>query len=217
MMLKWLRLNYVIVLFALFAGLVFFLIFSATANGFYLKPAVITSKQIQKNVIIDKSVKSTESVVLKKQARSGFPVRIKIPKINVDTLVESVGLTPWGAVGVPKKPNNTAWYNLGQYPGANGNAVIVGHYGRWKNGIGSAFDKINLLAKGDVLYVKDERGTTTTFIVREIRKYKPTDIVADVFVSKDKKAHLNLITCEGVWDKVSKNYSNRLVVFTDKK
>jgi len=34
--------------------------------------------------------------------------------------------------------------------------------------------------------------------------------------SSDAKAHLNLITCEGVWDKVSKSYSKRLVVFTDR-
>jgi hypothetical protein len=29
------------------------------------------------------------------------------------------------------------------------------------------------------------------------------------------KVHLNLITCGGVWDKVGKSYSNRIVVFAD--
>lgn len=208
MLLKWLRLNYIIILFALFSGLVFFFIFGLSSSGFYLKPGVITDRQTNGNVNTEK---------LENQERSGFPVWIKIPKINVDTSVESVGLTPQGAVDVPKKPDNAAWYNLGPYPGENGNAVIVGHYGIWKNGSGSAFDNIYKLIKGDIVYVKDEKGVTTTFVVRELRKYKPNDIAEDVFIANDDKAHLNLITCEGFWDKISKSYSSRLVVFADKK
>jgi len=33
--------------------------------------------------------------------------------------------------------------------------------------------------------------------------------------SNDGKAHLNLITCAGVWDEVEKSHSSRLVVFAD--
>ena len=149
------------------------------------------------------------------QVSPGLPMRLKIPKINVDAVVEYVGLTPQGAVGVPKGPSNTAWFDLGPRPGEKGSSVIVGHFG-WKNGIPAAFDNLNKLRKGDKLYVEDDKGAIISFVVRESRRYDQKADASDVFSSNDGKPHLNLITCEGIWSKVSKSYSNRLVVFTDK-
>jgi LPXTG-site transpeptidase (sortase) family protein len=161
---------------------------------------------------------TTNTVTPPKQEKvnPGLPVRLKIPKINVDAVVEYVGLTSQGDMGAPKGPDGVAWYKLGPRPGDNGSAVMAGHYGRWKNGQGSVFDNLSKLIKGDNLYVIDEKGATTTFVVRELRTYNPNDDHAEVFISKDGKAHLSLITCEGVWNEAQKTYSNRLVVFTDK-
>lgn len=150
------------------------------------------------------------------KADSGLPVRLKIPKINVDAAVDPMGTTPSGAMEIPSGSKNVGWYKFGPHPGDNGSAVIDGHYGRWKNGEGSVFDDLNNLEKGDILYIDDEKGATTTFVVRESRKYDPNADASDIFESSDGKAHLNLITCEGIWDKASKSYSQRLVVFTDK-
>lgn len=143
--------------------------------------------------------------------------RLKIPKINVDAAVESVGLTPSGAMDVPKVPADTAWLDIGPRPGNTGSAVIAGHYGPWKNGEVSVFDDLNKLSKGDSLYIEDEKGKTTAFVVRESKRYNPNEEVSEVFNSNDGKSHLNLITCDGVWNEASKSYSKRLVVFTDKK
>ena len=145
-----------------------------------------------------------------------IPVRLKIPRINVDATIESVGLTPQGAVGVPKGSSNTSWYNLGPRPGERGNAVITGHYGIWKNGKPTVFNNLLKLRQGDKIYVKDLKGATLTFVVREVRKYDPNADASDVFISSDGKAHLNLITCDGAWNKVSKSYPRRLVIFTDR-
>ena len=145
----------------------------------------------------------------------GSPARLKIPSINVDAHIEYVGLTPDGAMDVPKDPDNVAWFDLGPHPGENGSAVMAGHYG-WKNNIPAVFDNLHKLRKGDKLYIEDDKGVIITFVVRESRRYNPNDDASDVFGSTDGKSHLNLITCEGVWDKISKTYSKRLVVFTDK-
>jgi LPXTG-site transpeptidase (sortase) family protein len=150
------------------------------------------------------------------QINSGLPVRLRIPGINVDSVIEYVGLTSDGAMDVPKDPDDVAWYKLGQRPGEIGSAVIAGHYGTWKNGKGSVFDNLYKLRKGDKIYVEDNKGTNTAFVVRESRRYDPKADASDVFISDNGKAHLNLITCEGTWNKVSKSYSQRLVVFTDK-
>lgn len=144
------------------------------------------------------------------------PARLKIPGINVDAVVESVGLTSGGAMDMPKNPDEVAWFNLGTRPGENGSAVIDGHYGTWKNGQGSVFDNLYKLRPGDKVYIEDDGGATATFVVRESRSYDPNAEAVDVFSSSDGKSHLNLITCEGTWNKNSKSYSQRLVVFTDK-
>lgn len=148
------------------------------------------------------------------QQKSGLSSRIKIPSITVDAAVEHVGLTSNAAMGVPKGPTTTAWFERGPRPGEIGSAVIAGHYG-WKDGIQSAFDDLYRLKKGDKVYFENSNGVVTTFVVRELKTYGENADATEVFNSSDGKAHLNLITCEGAWNKENKSYANRLVVFTD--
>jgi len=150
-----------------------------------------------------------------RQTRAELPVRIVIPAINVDAMIEYVGLTPQGAMGVPAGPTSTAWFDLGPRPGEVGSAVIAGHEG-WKGGIRAVFDDLYQLRKGDKVYIEDEKGATTTFVVREIQRYDQNGNASDVFSSNDGGAHLNLVTCEGIWNAAKKSYSDRLVVFTDR-
>lgn len=143
-------------------------------------------------------------------------LRLKIPKINIDAAIETVGITNTGEMDVPKNPANVAWYNQGPLPGDIGSAVIDGHYGPWKSGEISVFNNLNKLNIGDNLSIYDEKGITSNFVVKKIKKYKPDAETSDIFISNDGKSHLNLITCNGIWDEVSKSYSERLVIFTDK-
>ncbi|TSC65123.1 MAG: peptidase C60 sortase A and B [Parcubacteria group bacterium Gr01-1014_91] len=145
----------------------------------------------------------------------GLPVRLKIPVINVDAGIEYVGITSDGAMGVPKSPESAGWFQFGPRPGETGSAVIDGHFG-WRDNAPAVFDNLDSLRVGDRLYIEDDTGATVTFIVRETRLYNPREDAGSVFNSSDGKAHLNLITCEGVWDAVSESYSKRLVVFADR-
>lgn len=115
----------------------------------------------------------------------------------------------------PKGPDNVAWYKFGQRPGFTGSAVIAGH-SNWYNGAPAVFDNLNKISLGDKLYVVDDKGQTTTFVVRQSRDYNQHNDASSVFGSNDGKAHLNLITCEGVWNKASQSFSQRLVVFADR-
>ena len=149
-------------------------------------------------------------------ASAGLPVRLKIPKIGVDALVEQMGLTTEGAMEAPSGAKNVGWYKLGVYPGNEGSAVIDGHYGTWKNGDTSVFDDINKLVAGDSIIVEDEKGVLVTFIVRELQTLGKDDDATAVFASTDDKAHLNLITCQGDWIDDESTRADRLVVFADK-
>lgn len=146
---------------------------------------------------------------------NNIPVRIKIPSINIDAPIESVGLTIDGEIDVPEGPINAAWFDQWPRPGEDGNSIIIGHSG-WKDDIPAVFDNLYKLQKGDKIYIEDSKGMIISFVVNESRKYDPKADALDVFYSNDGKSHLNLITCIGVWNKISKSRSDRLVVFTDK-
>ena len=139
-------------------------------------------------------------------------MRLKIPSINVDTAIEYVGLTSSREMEVPKNTAEAGWFELGPRPGEKGSAVIAGHF-NGRNGEAGVFADLYKLKAGDKLYIEDNKGVTTTFIIRESRTYDP-GLAGDVF-SRSDGAYLNLITCDGVWDGVKKSYNKRLVVFTD--
>jgi LPXTG-site transpeptidase (sortase) family protein len=170
--------------------------------------------------VTDNPSKTYEELVIEnatpqEQESLGLPVRLQIPAIKVDASLEYVGLTSQGAVGVPTDPANAAWYDLGPLPGDIGSAVITGHI-NWYYGATGVFANLSKVKPGDTITVQDVKGTVLSFVVRETKSYDPATIATDVFVSNDGKAHLNLITCEGVWDKRAKQYTQRLVVFADK-
>ncbi len=144
------------------------------------------------------------------------PVRLEIPSIKIDAIIYGAGLTSTGDMDISENPDEVAWYRLGPKPGEIGSAVIAGHYG-WKDGHGSIFNNLHTLVKGDEISVYDQKGVKKTFVVQATQIYDPQADATKVFTSTDKKAHLNLVTCEGTWVNNKDSYSNRLVVFTDLK
>lgn len=187
---------------AFFSAIILFLIHSLFRQSLFIKSS-------------QKSVEFVQPPVSLKQVVFGLPIRLKIPKIDVDATIKYVGLTPEGAIDIPKDPADVAWFELGPRPGENNSAIISGHYG-WKNDIPAVFDNLHELVKGDKIYIEDEGGVTITFVVRESKTYGENENASAVFDSNDGTSHLNLVTCQGVWNKAKKSYSNRLIVFTDK-
>lgn len=167
------------------------------------------------NFHLPKESLNKQMAFVAEQTNINLPIRLKIPSINVDASVEYVGLTQGGAMDVPKKPEDVAWYNLGPRPGESGSSVIDGHSG-YKNNKPAVFDNLHKLQKGDKVYVEDSKGNKITFVINKISSYKENQNAADVFSSNDGASHLNLITCTGVWDSVAKSHSERLIVFADK-
>ena len=155
------------------------------------------------------------TIVVPTKVIAQLPVNLIIPKIKVDAFIEYLGITPAGAMDVPAGPSNVAWFDLGPRPGDIGSAVIAGHEG-WKNNIPAVFDNLYQLQVGDTIYTEDGVGSTTAFIVRKIQTFGQYDSTATIFDSTDGKSHLNLITCEGIWNPITKSSPERLVVFADK-
>ncbi len=142
----------------------------------------------------------------------GLPVRLIIPKISVDARVSLMGLTSSGNMEAPSTNQDAGWYKYGPHPGNTGSAVIAGHLGV---GSKAVFTDLSLLEKGDTVSIKDDRGRTTSFVVRETRTYAYDTEPSEVFRSTT-GVHLNLITCNGDYNIGQQTYSERLVVFTDR-
>lgn len=162
----------------------------------------------------DQFLKSTKQVLgseIEKE-KLGEPRYLRIPKINVEADVVEVGLTPYGNMGVPKSAFDIGWFNLGSRPGELGSSVMTGHFNS-KDGKAGVFFDLYKLKTGDKLYVEDANKIITVFVVRESRIYD-SGYAEEVFSSND-GFHLNLVTCDGVWDGVKESYSKRLVVFAD--
>ena len=193
--------------------IIFFLIiiFFSTTN-LRIQSSHIKSDSIIKNQSWENKTKnnkiSTEKIV------SGLPIWLIIPKINVDAPIKYVGLTAQWNMDAPKGPDIVTWFKLWPKPWEIGSAVIAGHYGKWKNGKISVFKNLNKLVKGNKIYIKNDKWITISFVVTKTKQYKRNADAWEVFTSDDGKSHLNLITC--IYDKISKTYPKRLVVFTDK-
>lgn len=175
----------------------------------------VSAHSNQENIAAPSNQENIAAYSNQEQEAVGLPVRLKIPVIHVDSAVIPVGLASDGTMDAPKDPAEVAWYSFGARPGETGSAVIAGHYD-WTNNTPAVFDNLHKLSKGDKIYVEDENGASATFVMREIRTYGKDDDASNVFGANDDKAHLNLITCAGVWNRAKKTYTKRLIVFTDK-
>ncbi len=166
--------------------------------------AVVPEQASIAAIIVPKII--PEAIVKPAQAR------ILIPSINVNAAIKDMGLTPEGAMAVPDSNVDTGWFSYGTRPGETGSAVIGGH-NDWNNAAG-VFYRLEELSIGDVITVVDAQGVSTLFVVRETRMYNPTDDATGIFTSAS-GAHLNVITCSGVFDATTNSYTKRFVVFAD--
>lgn len=146
---------------------------------------------------------------------AGVPVRLEVPAIGVDAVVERVGLTSERAMDVPKDWMNVGWYENGPLPGAEGNAVIAGHLDT-NTGGPAVFWMLNRLSPGDQVIVTYSSGDRYTFVVQELVEYDhdAEGEVIDTVFGDSLAPNLNLVTCQGVWDYGNRTYNKRLVVFT---
>jgi len=157
--------------------------------------------------------RQTKAAVIKKEPETGLPVRLIIPKINLDAAVEQVGLDSQGRMDVPKDPWNVAWYDKGFRPGENGSAVIAGHLDTATSA--AVFYQLDGLVPGDDIYVNDDRGKQYHFVVSNKESYPFDRFPLEAVFASEGRAQLNLVTCQGVFDLSAQNYSNRLVIYSE--
>jgi len=141
-----------------------------------------------------------------------LPSRLLIPTIGVNAEIQYVGVNDKGEMEVPSNITDVGLFKFGVIPGQTGSAVIAGHFNGENNQEG-VFANLNKLKAGDKLSIEDKTGKSITFIVQKKELYD-SGYADDVF-NQSGDAHLNLVTCDGLWDEAKKSYTKRLVIFSD--
>lgn len=144
----------------------------------------------------------------------GIPVRVQIPKIGMNATVETVGLEADGTMSVPKSWWTVGWYSLGYKIGDSGSAVFSGHYDT-STGAPAVFYRVGSLSPGDIITVTNANGAVYKFRVYKKESYPWNQMPLQTIFATSGRVQLNLITCSGTWDKTTRNYSHRTVVYSE--
>jgi hypothetical protein len=146
------------------------------------------------------------------------PKRMIVPKLKIDAPIATFGLNDLekdGSLPAPKRPEEVAWYDYSGRAGEANNAVFAGHVD-WQ-GRAAVFARIKELVNGDQIILVGQNGTRFTYEVLgcdDVECHLPLSSRPDVdeFVGFSAFSHLTMITCEGQWDVIKKDYSHRRIV-----
>ncbi len=116
-------------------------------------------------------------------------------------------------MGVPSNYTDVAWYERGPTPGTPGNAVIAGHLDSTTGP--AVFYRLEDLNPGDEIFTVTADGQEFRFIVITEEVYNADDAPLERIFGNAVRSHLNLITCDGAFDRSVREYDKRLVVFTE--
>jgi hypothetical protein len=151
-------------------------------------------------------------------SRPEVPRRMLIPKLRVDGPVVTFGLDQLekdGALPAPKRAGDVAWYDYSGRAGEANTAVFAGHVD-WNGAVG-VFSRIKELVNGDQVILVGDNGTRFVYEVLgcdDVECHLPVSNTphVDEFVGFSSFAHLTMITCEGTYDRINRDYSNRRIV-----
>ncbi|MFC8924247.1 class F sortase [Cellulosimicrobium sp. NPDC057127] len=146
------------------------------------------------------------------EAEQPLPTTVRIPALDVESELVTLGLQADGTMAVPEGPDvdRAAWFDGSPRPGATGPAVIEGHVDT-ENGP-SVFHDLALLSAGDEIAVDRADGSTVTFVVEEVAQFRKDDFPTLTVYGNTDGPELRLITCGGTVDPVTGHYTDNTVV-----
>jgi LPXTG-site transpeptidase (sortase) family protein len=141
---------------------------------------------------------------------TGYAVRLAIPSISLDTSVVQGGI-------VQDSHGNSIWQtlpfvavhygDLTALLGAEGNAVISGHVVTINEG--NVFRSLYQVGIDDEVQVWDQQDREYDYHVVDIKLVPPSDVSV---MEPTPDETLTLITCGGSFDRVRREFSERLIV-----
>lgn len=143
------------------------------------------------------------------------PVRLAVPALGVDTVVDPVGVEPDGQMTIPAEVDRVGWYRFGPAPGDDGSAVLAGHVDDAEQGLG-AMAPLREAEAGDEVVVTDAAGTATRWRVVSRELISKQVLPLDRLFARDGPPRLTLITCGGPFLPEFRSYRDNVVVVAER-
>jgi sortase (surface protein transpeptidase) len=139
-------------------------------------------------------------------------VRLRLARLGIDAPISAVGIDlQHGVLAIPADIHRLGWWRDSRTPSASsGSMLLAGHVDNAKARIGALFD-LHEARVGDRIEVRTANRATHAYSVTSIRTYPKNQLPLDVY-SRAGGARLVLVTCGGVFDKVSGHYPDNIVV-----
>lgn len=137
--------------------------------------------------------------------------RLSVPRIGIDAPVAVMGVTADGIMQDPPGPTVVAWYDFSARPGAVGNVVMSGHVD-YANYGPAVFYRLRDLRAGDEIRVTLADGSVFSYHVQSVTTYDADTAPVSEIVGRTPNESITLITCNGTFDRTSRQYDQRLIV-----
>ncbi|HEV8635647.1 MAG TPA: class F sortase [Chloroflexota bacterium] len=144
-----------------------------------------------------------------------MPKRLVVPSIGVDAPVVVLGLDEDGAMQSPRGPAPVGWYDFSPTPGNAGNTVFSGHRD-WRTGVTGVFWRLGELVPGDRISVILADGSSVDYAVVLSVLMGPDDMPIGDVVGQTREEIITLITCEGFFNRRTREYDLRRVVWANR-
>jgi Sortase domain len=139
------------------------------------------------------------------------PTRLLIPRLDVSSPLEDLGLDDRGVMETPTDPSRAGWFSPSPPPGVPGPAVIAGHV-TWGQEP-AVFFRLGELRSGDRIDVERADGSTATFEVRRVGTFPKRSFPTDAVYGLVDHPSLRLITCGGTYNDETNSYGANLIVW----
>lgn len=141
--------------------------------------------------------------------------RLVIPKAKIDNQFVVKGLNERREMEDPGGKDDVAWYNFSTPPGFGSNAVLSGHVD-WYTGQRGVFWYLRDLKEGDEAEVRYSDGMVVSYRIVRVNVYETSDAPVTEITGPTEKDMLTMITCDGVFQRSTQDYSKRRVVVAER-
>lgn len=142
-----------------------------------------------------------------------LPRVIRIPDLGVYARIKHTG-TDNGAVDSPRNVNDVSWYNESARPGNSiGSSLLLGHVSGWTSA--GVFKKIDQLKPGDRFEIEKGSGEKLTYEVTKGERIPLEQVdMSKILGTEVAGEHdMKLMTCSGKYNKDTKQFEERYVVY----
>lgn len=140
------------------------------------------------------------------------PIKLHLPTLDkVIDFSKPLGINEDGAIEVPDNYTTVGWYRFSKTPGEVGPAIVLGHVDSYKGP--AVFFELKNLKIGDDIYIDRVDGTTVHFKVYAVKSYKQSNFPKEEVYGNTDYPALRLITCTGIYNHGTMEYSHNLVVY----